>query len=290
MVHRLSWFREHPGLAPGRILDTQVCDVSLSRKVPGPFRHARVAPATAGQRPEETEAAKLSDLLEDMDRARVAASLVVLHEETDEFFRLAAQHPRRLFGLAYYDSLSPRRGLERVQALCGEHPAQILRVMTAMPRFGQDPRLRDFTPLYEYYGERRLPIQFRGGGDTTGEEADRPMGFAVLARTYLRLTVICRYTGCWRGETLALLRRLPNLFLQVDGLSVHALLRAAGGHKLLFGSDWQGREGRYFERVEAVRRLPWWQRQDVGWRTAVRVYGPRILSPSSHNHPQPSSR
>lgn len=290
MVHRLSWFREHLGLSPGRILDTQVCDVPLSRKVPGLFRHAGGALATAGQRPEESEAAKLSDLIEDMDRARVTASLVVLHEETDEFFRLAAQHPGRLFGLAHYDSLSPRRGLERVQALCSEHPAQILGVMTAMPRFGQDPRLRDFIPLYEYCGERGLAIQFCGGGDTTGEEADRPMAFAVLARTNPRLNVVCRYTESWCGEAITLLRRFPNLFLQVDGPSLHTLVRAAGSRKLLFGSDWRGREARYFERVEAVRRLPWWQRQNVGWRTAARVYGPRISPPSPRFNPQPSSR
>jgi predicted TIM-barrel fold metal-dependent hydrolase len=272
------------------ILDTQAYDLPLWRKLPGLFPHVRGDFATGDASPAQADDTKLSDLLEDMDRACVTASLVVLHEETDEFFGLAAQHPGRLFGLAYYDSLSPRRGLERVQALCGEHPAQILGVMTEMPRFGQDPRLRDFVPLYEYCGERCLPIQFCGGGDATGEEADRPMGPAVLARAYPRLTVICRCTGCWRRETLTLLRRFPNLFLQVDGLSLHALLRAVGPHKLLFGSDWQGRESRYFERVEAVRRLPWRQRQDVGWRAAVRVYGPRILSPSSQEHAQPSSR
>jgi predicted TIM-barrel fold metal-dependent hydrolase len=116
------------------------------------------------------------------------------------------------------------------------------------------------------------------------------MAFAVLARSYPRLKVVCQYNGSWPGDSLALLHRFPHLYLQVDGLSLHAPLRAVGGDRLLFGSDWQGREARYFERVEAVRRLPWRQRQQVGWRTALRAYGPRILSPSSQNHLQPSSR
>jgi predicted TIM-barrel fold metal-dependent hydrolase len=209
--------------------------------------------------------AKLSDLIEDMDGAGVTASLVVLHEETDEFFHLAAQHPGRLLGLAYYDSLSPRRGLERVQALYHDHPALVLGVTTAMPWFRQDPRLRDFVPLYEFCEERGLPVQFHGGNDPA-EAAPRPMAFAVLARSYPRLKVVCQYLAGWPGEARALLARFPNLFLQVDGLSPHALLRATGSRKMLFGSDWRGREARYFERVEAVRRLPWWQRQDVGWR------------------------
>ena len=289
MEHRVSWLQKCLGLGPGRILDTCVLPVPLSRKTPGLSRLTRGASAAADRRIEKKEAT-FSDLIEDMDRARVDASLVVLYEGTDEFFRFAAQHPGRLFGLAYYDSLSPGRGLERVQALCGEHPVQILGVMTAMTRFGQDPRLRDFLPLYVFCAERGLPVQFCVGDDPTEEEAGRPMAFAVLARSYPRLKVVCQYNGSWRGDSLACLHRFPHLYLQVDGSSLDAVLRAVRGRRLLFGSDWQGREAGYFERVEAVRRLPWRQRRDVGWRTAVRVYSPRILSPSSEDHAQPSSR
>jgi len=165
----------------------------------------------------------------------------------------------------------------------------ILGVATAMPWFDQDPRLRDFVPLYEFCAERGLPVQFHGGDDAA-EAAPRPMAFAVLARNYPRLKVICQYRAGWRGEARALLTRFPNLFLRVDGLSLHTLLRATGSRNLLFGSDWWGREASYFERVEAVRRLPWWQRHNVGWRTGVRVYGSRILYPSAHFDSQSSSR
>ncbi len=288
MGHQVSWLQRRVALGPGRILDTHVFEAPLSRKAPELFRDASGALAMADRHAEEMEA-KLSDLIEDMDRARVDASLVVLHEETDEFFHLAAQYTGRLFGLAHYDSLSPRRGLEWVQALCHDHPGLILGVTTAMPWFGQDPRLRDFVPLYEFCAERGLPVQFHGGNDAA-EGAPRLMAFAVLARSYPRLKLVCRYRGDWRGEAAVLLNRFPNLFLQVDGLTLHTLLCATGSRKLLFGSDWRGREASYFERVEAVRRLPWWQRRNVAWRTAVRVYGPRSLCPPACVDPQPSSR
>jgi predicted TIM-barrel fold metal-dependent hydrolase len=242
-------------------------------------------PVTGGQPPGTPGRAGLSDLIEDMDRAGVTASLVVLPEHTGEFRRLAEEHPGRLFGLALYDSLSPLQGLERVRTSCRDHPGLIVGVATAMPRFGQDPRLRDFVPLYEYCMERDLPIQFHGEDAHEGKEVARPMALAVLATTYPRLNVVCRSSGNWHGEPLALLHRLPNLFLQVDGFSPHALLHATGGRKLLFGSHRRGREARYFDQLDAVRRLPWRLRQDVGWRTAVRVYGPHILAASSRIHP-----
>jgi predicted TIM-barrel fold metal-dependent hydrolase len=283
MGHRVSWLPKRLGLDPGRIVDTYVCIAPPERKAPG---LPRVGRGVAG----DMEQAKLSDLIEDMDRARVTVSLVVLHEETHAFFHMAAQHPGRFFGLAYYDSLSPRRGLERIQGLCNECPDLVLGVTTAMSRFGQDPRLEDFVPLYEFCAEQGLPVQFCARSDQTQEEADRPMALAVLARRYPGLKVICQYNRSRPEEVLALLHRFPNLFLQVDEFPLQTLHCAADSRKLLFGSGWRGREPGYFERVEAVRRLPWWQRHNVSWHTAVRVYGYRIRYPVARSNPQPSSR
>lgn len=290
MAHRVSWLPGGLGFGAGRIIDTHAHDVPLSRKLPRLFSHLdRVLPAGDALR-HRSEAAKLSDLIEDMDRARVTISLVILHQEPAEFFRLAAGHPGRLYGLAYYDSLSPRQGLEQVRSLCEDHPDLILGVTTAFPYFDQDPRLRDFAPLYEYCLQRDLPVQFHPGGDPGAGEARGPMAIGVLARTYPRLKLVCLHAGArWQGEMPGWLRGFPNLFLQVEALhdseaegdgeprSLRALLRAFGSRRLMFGSDWWGRTEHYFHRVEAARRLPWWQRQDVAWRTAVRVYGPRIL-------------
>src|SRR5574337_505601 len=120
MTHRVSWLRGRLGLGPGRIVDAHACDVPALQGAPGPARDAHEAPVAAGQHPEAPGRASLSDLIEDMDRAAVTASLVVLPEQTGEFRRLAGQHPGRLFGLAYYDSLSPLQGLERVRISCSD--------------------------------------------------------------------------------------------------------------------------------------------------------------------------
>ena len=279
-----------PGHAGRGVIDIHAYDVPLARKLPRLSERLGGGLPEAGPDLPRGEAAKLSDLIEDMDRARVTSSLVVLHEEPAEFFRLATEHPGRLYGLAYYDSLSPRQGLERVRSLCEDHPDLILGVTTAFPCFDLDPRMNDFAPLYEYCLQRDLPVQFHPGGEPGAGEARGPMAIGVLARTYPRLKMVCLHAGGrWHGEMPGLLRRFPNLFLEVEALqhaelegdgeprALRALLRAAGSGRLMFGGDWRGRMEHYFQRVEVVRRLPWWQRQNVAWRTAVRVYGPRIL-------------
>ncbi len=279
-----------PGHAGRGVIDIHAYDVPLARKLPRLSERLGGGLPEAGPDLPRGEAAKLSDLIEDMDRARVTSSLVVLHEEPAEFFRLATEHPGRLYGLAYYDSLSPRQGLEQVRSLCEDHPDLILGVTTAFPCFDLDPRMNDFAPLYEYCLQRDLPVQFHPGGEPGAGEARGPMAIGVLARTYPRLKMVCLHAGGrWHGEMPGWLRRFPNLFLQVEALqhaelegdgeprALRALLRAAGSGRVMYGSDWRGRMEHYFQRVEVMRRLPWWQRQDVAWRTAVRVYGPRIL-------------
>ena len=276
-----------------RIVDVQAFDVPLSRKLPALFRRLAGDLPASDPRRGQAETAKLPDLIEGMDQAGVGASLVVLLEETGEFFRLAAGHPGRLFGLAYFDSLAPGEGLERVRALCHDHPDLILGVATAMAIFGQDPRLRDFVPLYEWCLERDLPVQFQAGGDP-GEAGSRPMALGVLAATYPRLRIVCAHPAGARHEELPrLLRKFPNLFLATKGqggrdrvedgvpLTIRELTRQGGSRKLMFGSGRMGREPTYVEAAKGVRALPWWQRRNVCWRTAARVYGTRILGVST---------
>ena len=290
-----SWPPGGPGRGSRRIIDTHAHDVPLSRKLPSLFLHLTAGlPATAPSA-ERLASARLPDLIEDMERARVRTSLVVLQEETGEFFRLAAQHPGRLYGLAYYDSRSPEQGLAQVRTLCDGHPELILGVATVFSGLQQDPRLADFAPLYEYCLRRDLPIQFHTRDEAAGMEPGGAMALAVLARSYPRLKIVGIHAGGWNDRLPGLLDRCPNLFLQADALQeaeaaghgaprcLRTLLRTAGSRRLMFGSHWHGREERYLERVEAVQRLTWWQRANLGWRTAIRVYGPRIL-------PLPSSR
>ncbi|HWT78821.1 MAG TPA: amidohydrolase family protein [Candidatus Methylomirabilis sp.] len=266
-------------------MDTCVFAGPLLQATPGRTCLEPGPPERASPGVEET-GTKLSELIEDMDQACVTAGLMVFREETDASFRLAAEHPGRLYGLAYYDSLSPPRGLEQVQRLWNRFPDLVLGVATAMVRFGQDPRLRDFVPLYEFCREKGLPVQFWTGNDPTGQMTSRPLALAVLAMSYPQLKIVCQYDSNWRPEAVAHFKRFKNLSLQVNGLSLKTLPPLIHSRRLLFGGDWRSREDGYIKRVEAVRRLPWWQRRNVGWRTAVRVYGSRILCRSARSDSQ----
>lgn len=271
------------------VIDISSHDGPLSRKIPSLFQHLAVTLPPSDPRSARGEAAKLPELIEDMDRAGAGTSLVVLYEETDEFFRLAPRHPGRLFGLAYFDSLSSHEGLERVRTLCDDHPDLILGVRTAMSIFHQDPRLKDFAPLYEFCLERDLPVQFHIGG-TPEEAIARPTPFGVLAASYPRLRIVClNWDGPWHPEFPGFLRRFPNLYAAVEGppgsdadgdggsRTYREFLRQAGSRKLMFGSNWLGRDLAHPQAVERALSLPWWQRRNVCWRTAARVYGAHIL-------------
>jgi predicted TIM-barrel fold metal-dependent hydrolase len=227
-----------------------------------------------------------------MDAADVTASLVVIQADTAEFFRLARTHPGRLFGLAFYDSLYPAEGLEQIQALYAEHPAQLLGVATAFPFFRQDPRAGEFAPLYEFCRERRLPVQFHTRGDQGMEAAGCPVVLGELAAAYPGLQMVCLHAGGpGHRELPALLRAYPNLYAEVDGLQdaelangkrpavLRNLLRDTPSRKLMFGSSWSARGGAYDDRVRTIRSLSVAYRADVCWRTAATVYG---LHPSPH--------
>lgn len=287
----------------GPVIDVSVHDVSLSRKIPALLGRPTATPPPRDPRSRQGEEVKLSELIEDMDRAGVKTSLVVIHEEVDEFFSLAARHPGRLFGLAYFDSLSPPRGLERVRSLWNDHRDLIVGVRTAMPMLHQDPRLREFVPLYQYCLERDLPLQFSIGGNPQ-EAATRPTPFGVLAVSYPRLRIVCLHAGGpWHPELPGYLRRFPNLYAAITGSlgsddegdggsrTSRELLRQAGSRQLVFGSNWLGRDPAYRHAVERMRSLPWWQRRNLCWRTAVRVYGARILGdPATPMATSPTTR
>jgi predicted TIM-barrel fold metal-dependent hydrolase len=219
-----------------------------------------------------------------MNRAGVRAALVVLDQEVEEFLRVRARLPGRLYGWAHYDSRQPERGLEAVRALCEGHAEAFLGVATAFPCFGQDPRLKAFVPFYEYCMERELPVLFRSGEGPHAGAPARPLAFGVLAMVYPRLRIVCLQENAdERDEMAGLLARFPNLFLATnpghvrgDSPDMRARVRALGSRKIMFASG--GREtGVPCDRnVEALSRLAWWHRANVGWRTATRVFGSRI--------------
>jgi predicted TIM-barrel fold metal-dependent hydrolase len=274
------------------IIDTHVHDSPLLRKLPILFDRLDGALPAPGQGTGGNGLSPLADLLAEMDAADVAASLVVIQADTAEFFRLARTHPGRLFGLAFYDSLYPTEGLEQIQALYAEHPTHLLGVATAYPLFRQDPRAREFAPLYEFCRERRLPVQFHTGEDRGMEAVGRPAVLGDLAAAYPGLPMVCLHAGgAAHRELPALLRAYQNLYAEVEGLQdaeltdgrrpavLRELLRNAPSRKLMFGSSWSARGGAYDDRVRTIRSLSVANRANVCWRTAAAVYR---LHPSPH--------
>ncbi len=271
----------------GRVIDVCAYDVPMARKLPGLIRILGDAPTGTGEAGGSSEADGLTALIAVMDRAGVLTSLVVLQEGVADFLRLAAAHPGRLSGLAYFDLLQPRDSLERVRALCEAHPTWIAGIHTVVPTDGPDPRDRALAPLYGYCLARALPIQFRvGGGNDSGQDA-HIMALAVLASCYPALKVIC-LGGSPQTERTRVLRTPPNLFFEAGGVTkavgkegtardASDLRGVVGSRRLLFGSGWPVGRAAYPARVAALRRFFWWQRQHVAWRTAARIYGPRIL-------------
>ncbi len=266
----------------GRVIDACVYEVSLARMLPGLRRGPGENPAGAGG---AREADRLTALIDAMDRAGVLASLVVLQDEVADFLRLAAAHPGRLAGLAYFDLLRLRDSLERVRAMCEAHPAHLVGIHAVVPDEGPDPRDRVLVPLYEYCLMRQLPMQFRLGGDACPDRGSRLMALAVLASCYPALRIVCLGAGRSPETERALSRRpLPNLFFAAGGFGQEDpvqdtpdLRGVAGSRRLLFASGWPLGQAPYPARVAALRRFSLWQRQHVAWRTAVRVYGPQIL-------------
>jgi predicted TIM-barrel fold metal-dependent hydrolase len=234
----------------------------------------------------------LADLIGVMNRAGVRTACVVLCQHVEEFLRLRAQHPGRLAGWAHYDSTQPERGLDAVRRLCEEHAEAFVGVATAFACFGQDPRLKVFAPLYEYCVRCGLPVLLRTGGVPTAEISPRPAAFGVLASVYPRLRLVCLRDGAGELVGMAdLLARFPNLFLATNGgrkpddaspgesPSLAAKLRAVGSRQIMFASGGRIAGVPTDHSLQLLSRVPWRHRANVGWRTAVRLFGRRILEP-----------
>ncbi len=266
---------------PDPIVDVHVSDPPLPARMASPSGEA------AAGRPPLAE--RMAGLVADMDRAGVASSLVVLAGEAEEFIQVAPRHAGRLFGQLVFDSTRPQEGLERIRRLRGQAPDLFRGVVTAFPVFGQDPRQREFGPLYEFCAHDGLPIQFLTEAGP-GREPCPPLALGVLAQIYPHLKVVgLLIDGGWSAELPRLLRRLPNLFMAVTcspprpmptggSAAFLGLLRAAGIQRLMFASYRAWRDAAYSPRVEAARQLPWRQRRNLLWRTALQVYGPRLLA------------
>ena len=112
-----------------------------------------------------------------------------------------------------------------------------------------------------------------------------PNLFAVLARAFPGLTIVCLHTGGgWSRELPHLLRFHPNVHVETEYLQLHEaelnappqvvphFLQNWGLTRVMFGSDRVRPEAKYFRRVEMVKALPPMVRDDLCYRNARVAY------------------
>jgi predicted TIM-barrel fold metal-dependent hydrolase len=247
--------------------------------------HLRTGKLAGTPTPRSAELA-LSLLLDDMAQAGVTTSLVVTWpEDVPALAREASRAPGRLYSLLWFDSRWPDKSLQELISLVDQFPAVLLGVKTVFPYLSQSPLQRELLPLYAFCQERQLPIQFHCGGNPDMEMLCRPDLFAVLARAFPQLTLVCLHSGGgWYRLMPRLLAAYANIYLEIEGVQLHEaqlnltpqvapyLLQQADTAKIMFGSDRLVREAKYFRRVQFIQNIPSSYRDNVCYRTAARVY------------------
>jgi predicted TIM-barrel fold metal-dependent hydrolase len=237
-------------------------------------------------RPRISAEAALQLLLQDMATAGVDTSLLVTWaEDVPIVAREASLQPGKLYSLVWFDSRNPIESLSQLASLADQFPSIVIGAKTIFPYLRQHPLQPEFMPLYAFCQERRFPIQFHFGGSPVMEALCHPNLFAVLARAFPRLTIVCLHTGGgWSRELPHLLRFHPNVHVETEYLQLHEaelnappqvvphFLQNWGLTRVMFGSDRVRPEAKYFRRVEMVKALPPMVRDDLCYRNARVAY------------------
>jgi predicted TIM-barrel fold metal-dependent hydrolase len=237
-------------------------------------------------RPRISAEEALRQLVEDMEVAGVDTSLLVTWpEDVPVVARAATAAPGKLYCLVWFDSRQPAQSLQELISLCDQFPSVVVGAKTVFPYLRQSVLQNEFLPFYAVCQERRLPVQFHCGGNPVMEALCHPALFALLARVFPRLTIVCLHAGGgWHRDMPALLRAHRNVHLEVEGLQLHEvqlgvppqvlsdLLERWGSSRVMFGSDRLAREEKYFRRVEAVKAIPAPHGEDLSYRSASQAY------------------
>jgi uncharacterized protein len=214
---------------------------------------------------------------EGVDRAvlvnYVSPDVIGFTDDVNEFVgRFCRGHEDRLVpvgGVHPRLSRDPAGDLERIVARHGiralkiHPPHQLLRV-NAYRDGGDLPAL---APLYERAQELRIPVMVHTGTSVFPGARNKygdPMDLDDVAVDFPDLTIIMAHGGrpLWMETCFFLLRRHPNVHMDVSGIPPRALLRyfprlAEVADRTLFGTDWPGPGVPSVRRnVEQFRALP----------------------------------
>jgi predicted TIM-barrel fold metal-dependent hydrolase len=168
---------------------------------------------------------------------------------------LARQHPERLLPLGGIDPRRVRDVAAEMDHLLGDlqlsgikiHPPhQLLHAND----YHRDTVLRGLATVYEKCIEYEVPVVFHTGTSVFPRARNKfanPMDLEDVLIDFPELTVVIAHGGrpLWMDETLFLLRRFPNAYLDISSVPPKKLLdyfpwieRLAV--KSMFGSDWPG--------------------------------------------------
>ena len=158
-----------------------------------------------------------------------------------------ARAPQRLL---FFAAVDPARGdclleLERCHRDLGATGVKLAPLYQGVHPC--DPRC---TEIYRYCERHGLPVLFHAGTSFVGGtplDFSRPAHFDAVAVEFPELRMVLAHLGHpWEGETIAVIRRHPNVFADLSALhyrpwqfynSMRLVVEYHAEHKVLFGSD-----------------------------------------------------
>jgi predicted TIM-barrel fold metal-dependent hydrolase len=201
-----------------------------------------------------TEAPPVSFTIAAMDEAGIDAGLLSAWHgpqgsliSNDEVAQWVAEHPDRLGGLAGVDLRRPVEAVRELRRCVGELGFKGLRIIPWL--WEVPPTDRRFYPLYATCAELGVPVCTQVGhtGPLRPSEPGRPIPYIdQIAIDFPELTIVCGHIGYpWTEEMVAVARKHPNVVIDTSAYTVRRYppelvryLKADGGAKVLFGSNW----------------------------------------------------
>jgi len=158
------------------------------------------------------------------------------------------RHPERMIFFASIDPL--RHGFMRELEKC--HESWGCRGVKLAPVYqGVHPLDKRYREIYRYCERRRLPIIMHMGTTFSSGvplEYSRPAHLDSVAVDFPHLKLVIAHMGHpWEGETIAAIRKQPNLFADISALyyrpwqfyqTMRLLVEYHAEEKVLFGSDY----------------------------------------------------
>lgn len=199
---------------------------------------------------------------------------------TERIHALSRRYPGRVVGLADYDPLQVRAGLEKVERDVVERGFKGVYLHVYGYDIGLDHR--KMYPLYALCERLGVTVTMQIGHvlEAMPSEHGRPMQLDRIACDFPDLTLVGTHTGYpWVEEALAVTSKWPNVHLSIsawlprylDPALVRFMKSRAGSEKILFGTNGLSWE-RYLEDFERLE-IPPDRAEKILSGNARRVFG-----------------